>query len=189
MALFAYRILAVLAFEALGSREVLLAFPNVFEFWFVFVAGVHRFAPGYEFTMRRSLLWLAPVTLLKEFQEYAHCTGRSGSTTSGRWTWWWRHMEVGDEGGVRGVCQTGHSQEVPLQPSSPHIPASPRDRQVTRDSRLRGNDGYEEGMEDSYGNYIRVDTSLMRTRLNLWVCGEVDRMTTVKQFFTVLTPS
>ena len=65
VALFAYRILGVLAFEALGSREVLLAFPNVFEFWFVFVAGVHRFAPGYEFTMRRSLLWLVPVTLLK----------------------------------------------------------------------------------------------------------------------------
>ena len=71
LALFAYRILGVLAFEALGSREVLLAFPNVFEFWFVFVAGVHRFAPGYEFTMRRSLSWLVLVTLLKEFQEYA----------------------------------------------------------------------------------------------------------------------
>ena len=71
LALFGYRMVGVLAFEALGSREVLLAFPNVFEFWFVFVAGAHRFAPGYEFTMRRSLLWLVPVTLLKEFQEYA----------------------------------------------------------------------------------------------------------------------
>ena len=70
LALFAYRLAGVAAFEALGSRAVLLAFPNVFEFWFVFVAGVHRFAPGYELTMRRSLLWLVPVALLKEFQEY-----------------------------------------------------------------------------------------------------------------------
>ena len=70
LALFGFRMVGVLAFEALGTREVLLAFPNVFEFWFVFVAGVYRFAPGYELTMRRSLLWLVPVALLKEFQEY-----------------------------------------------------------------------------------------------------------------------
>ena len=71
LALFAYRMVGVLAFEALGTRGVLLAFPNVFEFWFVFVAGARRFTPGYEFTWRRALLWLAPVALLKEFQEYA----------------------------------------------------------------------------------------------------------------------
>ena len=71
LALFAYRMAGVLAFEATGSRAVLLAFPNVFEFWFVFVAGARRFAPGYEFTLRRSLLWLVPLTLLKEAQEYA----------------------------------------------------------------------------------------------------------------------
>ena len=70
-ALFAYRILGVLTFEAVGSRTVLLFFPNVFEFWFVFVAGVNQFKPSYELTWQRSALWLVPLTALKEFQEYA----------------------------------------------------------------------------------------------------------------------
>ena len=68
--LFAYRIAGVLVFEASGVREVLLAFPNVFEFWFVFVAGARLFAPRYELTWRRSLVWLVPVALLKEAHEY-----------------------------------------------------------------------------------------------------------------------
>ena len=70
-ALFAYRILGVLAFEAIGSRTVLLFFPNVFEFWFVFVAAAQQFKPQYEITWRRSVIWLVPLTALKEFQEYA----------------------------------------------------------------------------------------------------------------------
>ena len=69
--LFAFRIVGVLAFEVIGDRWVLLFFPNVFEFWFVFVAGALRFAPNYELTWRRSLVWLIPLTALKEFQEYA----------------------------------------------------------------------------------------------------------------------
>ena len=69
--LFAFRIVGVIAFEAVGSRTVLLFFPNVFEFWFVFVAGVNQFKPSYELTWRRSLAWLVPLTALKEFQEYA----------------------------------------------------------------------------------------------------------------------
>ncbi len=71
IALFAYRIVGVLVFEVIGDRWVLLFFPNVFEFWFVFVAGVLLFAPNYELTWRRSILWLIPLTALKEFQEYA----------------------------------------------------------------------------------------------------------------------
>ncbi len=70
-ALFGFRIVGVLAFEVIGDRWVLLFFPNVFEFWFVFVAGALRFRPDYELTWRRSLLWLVPLTALKEFQEYA----------------------------------------------------------------------------------------------------------------------
>ena len=70
IALFAYRMAGVMAFELVGSRWVLLAFPNVFEFWFVFVAGARLFAPGYELTWRRSLVWLVPVSLLKEAHEY-----------------------------------------------------------------------------------------------------------------------
>ena len=45
-ALFAYRILGVLTFEAIGSRTVLLFFPNVFEFWFVFVAAARHYKPN-----------------------------------------------------------------------------------------------------------------------------------------------
>ena len=37
--LFAFRIVGVIVFELVGNRFVLLFFPNVFEFWFVFVAG------------------------------------------------------------------------------------------------------------------------------------------------------
>ena len=74
--LFAYRILGVLVFEAVGNRGTLLFFPNVFEFWFVFVAGVQRFAPSYELTWRRSLVWLVPLTALKEAHEYVLHWGR-----------------------------------------------------------------------------------------------------------------
>ena len=74
--LFAFRIVGVLVFEVIGNRGVLLFFPNVFEFWFVFVAGALRFAPGYELTWQRSLTWLVPLTALKEFQEYALHGGR-----------------------------------------------------------------------------------------------------------------
>ena len=68
--LFSYRIIGVLAFEIIGERWILLIFPNVFEFWFVFVAAAMRFAPEYELTWRRSALWLIPLTTAKEFQEY-----------------------------------------------------------------------------------------------------------------------
>ena len=70
VALFGYRILGVAAFELFSSRGVLLLFPNVFEFWFVFVAGVRRFRPSYEITWRRAAVWMAPLLLLKELQEY-----------------------------------------------------------------------------------------------------------------------
>ena len=69
--LFAYRIAGVMAFEVVGARWVLLLFPNVFEFWFVFVAGMYRFRPAYELTWRRSAVFLVFATLLKEAQEYA----------------------------------------------------------------------------------------------------------------------
>ena len=64
-------ILGVLTFEAVGSRTVLLFFPNVFEFWFVFVAAARHYTPTYDLTWPRSLAWLVPITALKEFQEYA----------------------------------------------------------------------------------------------------------------------
>ena len=67
--LFAYRIVGVAAFEITNEREVLLFFPNVFEFWVLFVAAAARFRPGYAWTRLNAALWLAPLIVLKEAQE------------------------------------------------------------------------------------------------------------------------
>ena len=69
--LFAYRIIGVLLFEIVGERWILLFFPNAFEFWFVFVAFMLRFAPQHELNWKHSLMFLVPITALKELQEYA----------------------------------------------------------------------------------------------------------------------
>ena len=68
--LFSYRILGVLVFEITDSRSVLLAFPNIFEFWVIFVAAWIHYRPNRTLTMRVSLVYLVPLTLLKETQEY-----------------------------------------------------------------------------------------------------------------------
>lgn len=44
--LYVYRLMGFAAFEITGERDILLAFPNVFEYWFVFVAGLKQF--GFE---------------------------------------------------------------------------------------------------------------------------------------------
>jgi hypothetical protein len=36
--LFLFRIIGFIIFEITGSREVLLFFPNIFEFWFIFIS-------------------------------------------------------------------------------------------------------------------------------------------------------
>ena len=41
--LFVYRMIGVAAFEVTQNRDVLIFFPNLFEFWFVFVAGIKFF--------------------------------------------------------------------------------------------------------------------------------------------------
>lgn len=43
IALYAYRLAGFAAFEATGERDILVVFPNLFEFWFVFVAGLKHF--------------------------------------------------------------------------------------------------------------------------------------------------
>ena len=69
VALFALRAVGFVAFEVTGERWMLVALPNAFEFWFVFVAWVRHRRPAYELTLGRSLAWLVPVVLLKEVQE------------------------------------------------------------------------------------------------------------------------
>jgi hypothetical protein len=68
--LFAYRIVGVVIFEFISWRGILLFFPNVFEFWVLFVAGANRFKPEYEITWKRAALWMVPLLAVKEFQEY-----------------------------------------------------------------------------------------------------------------------
>ncbi len=43
IALYAYRLVGFALFEITEDRDILLAFPNVFEYWFVFVAGLKHF--------------------------------------------------------------------------------------------------------------------------------------------------
>ncbi len=54
-----------------GDRSLLLAFPNVFEFWFLFAAATLHRRPGYTFPRGATVAWLVALTALKEFQEYA----------------------------------------------------------------------------------------------------------------------
>jgi hypothetical protein len=76
VALFAFRMVGFAAFELTGSRGLLLAFPNVFEFWFVYVAAVLHWRPRHVVTAREAALVLVPLGALKLFQEYALHWGR-----------------------------------------------------------------------------------------------------------------
>ena len=71
IALFAFRIIGVGVFELVAWRGVLLFFPNLFDFWFVLVAGLMHFRPGYTMTARRAAFWIGALLVLKESQEYA----------------------------------------------------------------------------------------------------------------------
>jgi hypothetical protein len=74
--LYAYRLIGFIAFEISGERDLLLLFPNVFEVWFLFVAGVNFFNVRFEY--RGTQLAAVAIVLLsvKLLQEYAIHTGR-----------------------------------------------------------------------------------------------------------------
>jgi hypothetical protein len=76
IALFAYRMVGFVTFEITHSRDVLMFFPNVFEFWFLFVASLPHWRPGYRFTRRNVSLALALLTAVKLGQEYVLHVGR-----------------------------------------------------------------------------------------------------------------
>jgi hypothetical protein len=71
IALYAYRMIGFVAFEVTGNREVLLLFPNLFEFWFLFVASLPHVRPGFIFSRRNVAIAGGALLALKEFQEYA----------------------------------------------------------------------------------------------------------------------
>lgn len=68
--LYAYRLVGFIVFEAAGDRAVLLLFPNVFEFWFLFVASLPHWRPGFVYTRRNLALVGSVLVALKAFQEY-----------------------------------------------------------------------------------------------------------------------
>ncbi|MCH7592924.1 MAG: hypothetical protein IIB27_00225 [Chloroflexi bacterium] len=71
LGLFGFRMIGMVAFELTSSRTVLIAFPNLFEFWFVFVAALKHWWPEYALTRNRLAGWLSLLLALKMFQEYA----------------------------------------------------------------------------------------------------------------------
>ena len=70
VALYSYRLVGFGLFELLGERALLLAFPNVFEFWFLVVAAAGPARVDAWSTGRRAGVLLV-LTLLKEAQEWA----------------------------------------------------------------------------------------------------------------------
>ena len=73
--LFAYRMVGFVLFELSGARPLLLVFPNVFEFWFLFVAAVGPARVNGWSGLRVAVVLLA-LTGLKEVQEWALHGGR-----------------------------------------------------------------------------------------------------------------
>ena len=69
--LYAFRMAGFLLFELTGARGVLLLFPNVFEFWFLFIAGFHHFRPAMTWTRLQLAAVLVPLIGAKEVQEWA----------------------------------------------------------------------------------------------------------------------
>ena len=69
--LYAFRIAGFVLFELTGERAVLLVFPNVFEFWFLFIAALHHFRPVMAWNRLRLAAVLVPLIGAKEVQEWA----------------------------------------------------------------------------------------------------------------------
>ncbi len=104
--LFVYRLIGVAAFEVSQERDVLIFFPNLFEFWFVFVAGAKflrldeqwlgepRFGGLVPFRYARGQLAVVLTVMLaiKLPQEYALHVGRwlDEFTAVETVEWFWR---------------------------------------------------------------------------------------------------
>ncbi len=71
LALFSFRLVGFVVFEIVDDRVVLLFFPNVFEFWFLFAASLPHWRPGFAYTRPNIVAWLVVLGSLKGFQEYA----------------------------------------------------------------------------------------------------------------------
>ena len=74
--LFVFRIVGVAIFEISGERGLLLFFPNLFEFFFIFAAAQKVFWPSFQYTTGNTAVVLGVLLMPKEFQEYALHEGR-----------------------------------------------------------------------------------------------------------------
>jgi hypothetical protein len=70
LALLALRLVGDAVFELTGARAVLFVFPNLFEFWFIFVAARDRFRPAARIDGRMTAAALAGLLVAKETQEW-----------------------------------------------------------------------------------------------------------------------
>jgi hypothetical protein len=69
--LYVFRLVGFIAFELTGDRMLLLAFPNVFEPWFLTVAAIHHWRPGFSWRPATTAGVLAVLVAIKEVQEWA----------------------------------------------------------------------------------------------------------------------
>jgi len=69
--LYLFRLAGFVAFELGAPREILFAFPNLFEFWFVAVVAVAHFRPAFTWTPARAAAVLAALLVAKLAQEWA----------------------------------------------------------------------------------------------------------------------
>jgi hypothetical protein len=71
VALYVFRLAGFVVFELSGARDLLLLFPNVFEFWFLLVAALHQFRPTFQWRSGTLAVALVALLALKEVQEWA----------------------------------------------------------------------------------------------------------------------
>jgi hypothetical protein len=74
--LYLFRLVGFVTFELGAPREILLVFPNLFEFWFVAVVTVAHFRPAFTWTPARAAAVLAALLVAKLAQEWALHVGR-----------------------------------------------------------------------------------------------------------------
>ncbi len=89
LSLFGWRLVGFIAFTIGAGREILIYFPHVFEFWFLFVAArphwPSRLRPGWDaasdgspapLSRNEAIRWLLFLGALKTFHEYTLHTGK-----------------------------------------------------------------------------------------------------------------
>jgi hypothetical protein len=91
--LYLFRLVGFVGFEMTGDRTLLFLFPNVFEVWFLAVAAIHHFRPGFHWSRLRLTVALVALTAVKELQEWSLHVGRvfdgvsSLDALAGLWRW------------------------------------------------------------------------------------------------------